>query len=410
LIAENAVLGSILKAPYLLKDTDLQADHLTMQLNKTLLTAMRNLDNIGSSIDVVSLLTSVEPSSIGGFDHLRNIQVTADINKFDSHVEIIMENWRGREKHNLLHLAAQDDWEIPQITGELDKLTSNRTTDQNRIKDLVSEIYEAPWQVVDKQKGSPTGLRPVDIITGGWQDEDLIIIAARPSVGKTDVMLHFAKEAGWHERLPIVFSLEMGASRLRDRLMASVGRYDRGKFKNLERFMSKEEKDRWVETVRRVDLTNIQIYDKPRQTLAEMRTKIRKSMHEFPGVKPVVFIDYLTLIKSAEHMGGNMHLQVGEISKGLKAIAKEFKVPVICLAQLSRAVEQRNDKRPMLSDLRESGSIEEDADVVMFLYRDSYYTQDNDNKEIEFIFAKNRNGETGMTKVQYDKSTGGLSM
>lgn len=235
------------------------------------------------------------------------------------------------------------------------------------------------------------------------------LVKTRDNV-KTDVMLHFAKEAGWSDRLPIVFSLEMAAIRLRDRLLASIGSYDRGKFKNLEKHLTDPEKQRWHKTIARLDYTNIQIYDKPRQTLAEMRTKIRKSMHEFPDKKPIVFVDYLTLIKPAEHMNGNMHLQVGEISKGLKAIAKEFNCPVVCLAQLSRAVEQRNDKRPMLSDLRESGSIEEDADVVLFLYRDSYYTQDQADKELELIFAKHRNGETGVTKVSYEKTTGELRM
>ncbi|MBD7984440.1 AAA family ATPase [Sporosarcina sp. Sa2YVA2] len=410
MIAENAILGSILKAPYLIKETDIQPEHLTDGRNKALLTTIRELNTADKPIDLISILSAVNPDSIGGAAHLQQIERTGNVDKFDEHMEIVMDKWREREKNNLLHMAAQENWGIEQITGELGKLSNDKTTDHHSITNLLHPIYESAWEVLEQQKGSPTGLSPVDVITGGWQDSDLIIIAARPSVGKTDVMLHFAKEAGWHDRLPIVFSLEMPATRLRDRLMASVGRYDRGKFKNLGKFLTDAEKDRWVQTIGRVDMTRIQIYDKPRQTLAEMRTKIRKSAHEHPGKKPVVFIDYLTLIKPAEYMNGNVHQQVGEISKGLKAIAKEFECPVICLAQLSRAVEQRQDKRPMLSDLRESGSIEEDADVVMFLYRDSYYSQNNDDKELELIFAKNRNGETGKTVVHYEKSTGELGL
>lgn len=248
MIAENAVLGSIIKAPYLIKDTDIQPDHLTNQANRNILTTMRNLDSAGKSIDIVSLLTAGNPNSFGGAGYLQQIQAAANVDKFDDHIEIVLDGWRNREKQNVLQIASQEDWQIPQITGELDKLTNNRTTDQHRIKDMVVDVYEAPWQKVEKSPGAPTGLIPVDRITGGWQDSDLIILAARPSMGKTDVMLHFAKEAGWHERLPIVFSLEMPAERLRDRLLASIGRYDRGKFKNLERFMTEEEKNRWHQT------------------------------------------------------------------------------------------------------------------------------------------------------------------
>lgn len=410
MIAENAVLGSIIKEPFLLKETDLKPEHLTNGINQNILTAMRNLERENKSIDLISILTTGSPDSFGGAGNLQQIQSAANPKKFDDHVAIIMDHWREREKKNILHVASHENWDIDKITGELGKLTDDKTTDYQPIKDLLTDVYEAPWQKQEQQSGSPSGLVPVDRMTGGWQDSDLIILAARPSMGKTDVMLNFAKHAGWNDRLPIVFSLEMPAFRLRDRLIASVGKYDRGKFKNLERFMTADEKERWTEVVKKVNFTNVQVFDKPRQTLSEMRMKVRKAMNDHPGKKPILFVDYLTLIKPAEHMGGNMHLQVSEISKGLKGIAKEFICPVVCLAQLSRAVEQRQDKRPMLSDLRESGSIEEDADVVLFLYRDSYYTQNHDDTSIELIFAKHRNGETGMVKAYYEKSTGELGM
>lgn len=410
MIAEKAILGSILKEPFLLKETDLQPDHLTNHQNKAILSAMRNLERENKSIDLISILSTGSPDSFGGAGNLQQIQAAANPEKFDDHVGIIMDLWREREKQNILHVAAQEDWDIDRITAELGKLTDDKTTDYQPIKELLTSVYEAPWEKQTQQAGSPSGLEPVDRLTGGWQDSDLIILAARPSMGKTDVMLTFAKHAGWHGRLPIVFSLEMPGFRLRDRLIASVGRYNRGKFKDLERFMTEDEKKRWTDTIGKVDITNIQIFDKPRQSLSEMRMKIRKAMNEFPGKKPIILVDYLTLIKPAEWMSGNMHLQVSEISKGLKGIAKEFECPVICLAQLSRGVEQRQDKRPMLSDLRESGSIEEDADVVLFLYRDSYYSKNDDDKTIELIFAKHRNGETGMVKAYYEKSTGELGM
>lgn len=183
MIAENAVLGSIIKAPYLIKDTDIQPDHLTNQANRNILTTMRNLDNAGKSIDIVSLLTAGNPNSFGGAGYLQQIQAAANVDKFDDHIEIVLDGWRNREKQNVLQIASQEDWQIPQITGELDKLTNNRTTDQHRIKDMVVDVYEAPWEKVERSPGASTGLLPVDRITGGWQDSDLIILAARPSMG-----------------------------------------------------------------------------------------------------------------------------------------------------------------------------------------------------------------------------------
>ncbi|MDN4609153.1 replicative DNA helicase [Sporosarcina highlanderae] len=406
MIAEKAVLGSIVKEPYLLQETDLQPIHLTGSQNKALLTAMRNLEREGKSVDMITLLSSGSPDSWGAAAYLQEVQAAANPKKFDEHVDLVMDHWREREKQNLLNMASHENWSIDKVKSELDRLIDDKTSDYQPINSLLGSVYEAPWIKVEKQSGVPSGIEQVDKLVGGWQKSDLIILAARPSMGKTDVMLSFAKHAGWHDFLPIVFSLEMAAERLRDRLLGSIGMYNRGKFKNLERFLTVEEKNRWTAVVGKADNTNLQIFDRAGQTLSEMRMKIRKAMSEFPGKRPVIFIDYLTLIKPADHMGGNMHLQVSATSKGLKEIAKEFECPVICLAQLSRQVEQRQDKRPMLSDLRESGSIEEDADVVLFLYRDSYYSKNDDDKVLEMIFAKHRNGATGTVMTYYDKTTG----
>jgi replicative DNA helicase len=152
--------------------------------------------------------------------------------------------------------------------------------------------------------------------------------------------------------------------------------------------------------------THMQIFDGAGQTMAEMRAKTRKLMSQFPYKKPVLFIDYLTLIQSGQPYGGNSHLQVSEISKSLKTMAKDFDCPVICLAQLNRSVESRADKRPMMSDIRESGSVEQDADVILFLYREAYYNKETDNHSLEIIVSKNRNGPVGSIPVNYNVNTG----
>ena len=152
--------------------------------------------------------------------------------------------------------------------------------------------------------------------------------------------------------------------------------------------------------------THIQIFDGAGQTIAEMRAKTRKLMSQFPYKKPIIFIDYLTLIHSSQFYGGNSHQQVTEISKSLKAMAKDFDCPVVCLAHLNRSVESRANKRPMMSDIRESGSVEQDADVILFLYREAYYDKESEDHSLEIIVSKNRNGPVGTIRVNYNEHIG----
>ena len=406
MLNESAVLGTILKFPYLLADSDLKVEYFQSAENRNVLMAMKDLAAKGIGIDLITLLTNGEPLSYGGADRLNQMQNMANESKFDSYVELLIENWKQREKINILEVAGRENWELNKITTELNNLVANKVNDHNTISNLVIEIAEDPWNERIKPRGVKTGLKDLQAALNGLPNGELIIAAGRPSMGKTDVMLHLAKHAGWDNCIPIVFSLEMNAESLRDRLIASIGPYNRAKMRDTYNDLSEEQKKTWMDTLGRTSKTDIQIFDKSGQTVPEMRMKIRKIKNENPDKQIVVFIDYLTLIKPTDDHKGNMHLATSDISKGLKAIAKEFDCPVVSLAQLSRRVEQRPDKRPMLSDLRESGSIEEDADIVMFIYRDAYYSKDDSNKEMELIIAKNRNGGVGTIKVEYNKFTG----
>ncbi len=243
-------------------------------------------------------------------------------------------------------------------------------------------------------------------MTGGFQDGEVTILAARPSMGKTDVMLHFAKMTGWAGFLPLVFSLEMPEKLITSRLIASTGGFNRAKMRDPKRMLTQNQKNKWSDVIGDLSETNIQIFDGAGQTIAEMRAKTRKLMHQFPDKKPILFIDYLTLIHSNQFYSGNSHLQVTEISKSLKTMAKDFDCPVICLAQLNRSVESRANKRPMMSDIRESGSVEQDADVILFLYREAYYDKESKDRSLEIIVSKNRNGPVGTIGVNYNKHTG----
>lgn len=407
MIAEKAVLGSMLKENYLIAESNLKATQFIDPINRMIFQSMTSLQSAGKAVDIITLLTTYSPQDLGGVNYLNDLTNYAHIEKFDDHLGALLEVWREREKKNVLHISAYEDWTIDRITTELATLTDNRVSDHVNISSLLVDVYEDPFIEKEIKSGAPSGIEKLDEMTNGFQDGELIILAARPSMGKSDVMLQIAKEAGWKGYLPMIFSLEMSGGSLRDRLIASTGRFSRSRMRDPFHMLTKRQKEDWPKVVGLLGETKIQIFDRSRQTVPEMRMKIRKMMSEHPGLKPLILIDYLTLIHSNENKH-NMHLQVSSITKELKAIAREFNCPVITLAQLSRAVEQRPDKRPMMADLRESGSIEEDADVIVFLYRDAYYTKDEHDNAMELIVSKNRNGPVGTAIAICNKFTGGV--
>lgn len=405
MIAEKAVLGSMLKENYLIAESNLAASQFTDPTNRRIFQSMTELRTAGIAIDIITLLTKYSPQDLGGANYLNDLMNYAHVEKFDDHVGVLLEVWREREKKNVLHISAHEDWSIDRITTELAALVDNRVSDHADISSMLVDVYEDPFLEKEIKDGAPSGIEKLDEMTNGFSDGELIILAARPSMGKSDVMLQIAKQSGWKGYLPIIFSLEMSSFSLRDRLIASTGRFSRSRMRDPYKLLTEHQKETWPKAISLLSETKIQIFDRSRQTVQEMRMKVRKLMSEHKGMKPLILIDYLTLIDSEENKQ-NMHLQVSGITKELKAVAREFNCPVVTLAQLSRAVEQRNDKRPMMADLRESGSIEEDADVIVFLYRDGYYTKDDTDNEIELIVSKNRNGPIGTAIGIYNKFTG----
>jgi replicative DNA helicase len=405
-IAEKSFLGSLMKAEYLLKDTVIKPEQLESTRHQHLLRRMREVTQAGGNIDLISLTTLSDLESLGGMSYLSELLSFADIEKFDSTEKLILNLWKEREKRNILTMAAMHDWEIAKVIGELDKINQLKMVDHTSITQALADMYEAPWEDQLELKTATTGIQKLDVITGGFQNGEVTILAARPSMGKTDVMLYFAKMSGWAGYLPLVFSLEMPEKLITSRLIASVGNFNRRKMRDPKRMLSQDQKNTWSDVIGQLTETNIQIFDGAGQSIAEMRAKTRKMMNQFPYKKPIIFIDYLTLIQSGQSYGGNSHQQVTEISKSLKTMAKDFDCPVICLAQLNRSVESRADKRPMMSDIRESGSVEQDADVILFLYREQYYEKESENPSLEIIISKNRNGPTGSVVVQYNAHTG----
>jgi replicative DNA helicase len=405
-IAEKTFLGSLMKAEYLLQDTVIQPEQLESSRHKEIMRRMVELKRVGKNIDLISLTTLPDLDSLGGMSYLSELLSYADLEKFDGMEKLILELWKEREKRSILTIAAMNDWEIAKVIAELDKINQMKMDDHTSLQQALVDIYEAPWEDQLLLKSATTGIKKLDEVTGGFQGGEVTILAARPSMGKTDVMLHFAKMSGWAGFLPLVFSLEMPEKLITSRLMASTGCFNRAKMRDPKRMLNDNQKNKWSDVIGDLAETHMQIFDGAGQTIAEMRAKTRKMVNQYPYKKPILFIDYLTLIQSGQFYGGNSHLQVTEISKSLKTMAKDFDCPIICLAQLNRSVESRANKRPMMSDIRESGSVEQDADVILFLYRESYYDKDTDNHSLEIIVSKNRNGPVGSISVNYNEHTG----
>ncbi|WHY79935.1 DnaB-like helicase C-terminal domain-containing protein [Neobacillus sp. WH10] len=405
-MVERAFLGSLMKAEYLLKDTVVQPEQLESTRHKEIMRRMVKLNRAGKNVDLITLTTLPDLESLGGMSYLSELLSYADLEKFNGTEKLILELWKEREKRNILTVAAMNDWEIAKVIAELDKINQMKMEDHTSLQQALSNIYEAPWEDQLTLKSVTTGIKKLDEVTGGFQGGEVTILAARPSMGKTDVMLHFAKMSGWAGYLPLVFSLEMPEKLITSRLIASTGGFNRAKMRDPKRMLSQSQKNKWADVIGDLNETDMQIFDGAGQTISEMRAKTRKLMSQFPRKKPILFIDYLTLIHSSQFYGGNSHLQVTEISKSLKTMAKDFDCPVICLAQLNRSVESRANKRPMMSDIRESGSVEQDADVILFLYREAYYDKDTEDRSLEIIVSKNRNGPVGTISVKYNEHTG----
>ena len=268
-----------------------------------------------------------------------------------------------------------------------------------QLLDRVQEMADNPNDVT----GVPTGFYDLDRMTAGLQPGDLVVLAARPSMGKTAFAINIAEHAALNEGLPVaVFSMEMGASQLAVRIVGSIGRIDQSHLRTGK--LTDEEWPRLTEAIERLRNVSLHIDETPGLTPSELRANARRLARQC-GQLGLIVVDYLQLMSGSSSGDENRATELGEISRGLKALAKELKCPVIALSQLNRSVEQRTDKRPMMSDLRESGAIEQDADVIMFIYRDEYYTKDACKEPgiAEIIIGKQRNGPTGTVRLTFLK-------
>ena len=269
------------------------------------------------------------------------------------------------------------------------------------LLDRVQEMADNPNDIT----GVPTGFYDLDRMTSGFQAGDLVVLAARPSMGKTALAINIAEHVALHEGLPVaVFSMEMGAAQLAVRVVGSIGRIDQTHLRTGK--LSDEEWPRLTEAIEKLRTVSLHIDESAGLNSSELRANSRRLARKC-GKLGLIVVDYLQLMSGSGGGGNgeNRATELGEISRGLKMLAKELQCPVIALSQLNRSVETRTDKRPMMSDLRESGAIEQDADIIMFIYRDDYYTKELSKEPgvAEVIIAKQRNGPTGTVKLAFLK-------
>jgi replicative DNA helicase len=273
----------------------------------------------------------------------------------------------------------------------------------NLVVQLIDRVTELHENGAEDVTGVRTGFYDLDRMTAGLQPGDLVILAARPSMGKTAMALNIAENVAVQEGLPVVvFSMEMGASQLALRMVGSLGRIDQSHLRTGR--LNDDEWGRLSESVDRLKNASVFIDETPALNPAELRARARRQSRQC-GKLGLIVIDYIQLMSGSSGSDENRATEIGEISRGLKALAKELQCPVMALSQLNRSVETRNDKRPMMSDLRESGAIEQDADVIMFIYRDDYYTKEQSKEPgvSEIIIAKQRNGPVGTVKLTFLK-------
>ena len=414
--AEQAVLGSMLtdKDAVIASIESLKPESFYREDNKTIYEAILNLYNKAEPIDIITLkeeLTSMGKfEQVGGLEYLASlpdkVPTTANVQKYINIVEekSILRNLI-KTGNEIIELGYDPTENVDDIMDNAEKKIFNAIQNKNQkgytpIKDVLVESFNQLEELYNRKQhitGVPTGFAELDYRTAGLHGSDLILIAARPAMGKSAFALNIATNAATKAKVPVaLFSLEMSKEQMVNRILCSEAMVDSNKVRT-----GKLEEDDWVKLAGTIgELSDAEIYidDTPGISIMEIRAKCRKlKLEKNIGL---VVIDYLQLVQASGKRNGSREQEISEISRSLKILAKELNVPVIALSQLSRAVEQRPDHRPMLSDLRESGAIEQDADIVMFLYRDDYYNEESEKKDIaEVIIAKHRGGSTGTVEL-----------
>jgi replicative DNA helicase len=425
--AESSVLGGLLldnaawdRVGDLLNDSDFyRYEH------RLIYSAMTTLINASKPADVITVYEQLQnlgkSEEVGGLSYLNSLaQYVPSASNIRRYAEIVRErailrklvsvsdeiatnafNTQGRPVATIVDEAEQKIFNIGEEGSRMKQGFQSMDTLVVDLLDRVQEMADNPNDIT----GVPTGFYDLDRMTSGFQAGDLVVLAARPSMGKTALAINIAEHVALNEGLPVaVFSMEMGAAQLAVRVVGSIGRIDQSHLRTGK--LSDEEWPRLTEAIEKLRTVSLHIDESAGLNSSELRANSRRLARKC-GKLGLIVVDYLQLMSGSGGGGNgeNRATELGEISRGLKMLARELQCPVIALSQLNRSVETRTDKRPMMSDLRESGAIEQDADIIMFIYRDDYYTKELSKEPgvAEVIIAKQRNGPTGTVKLAFLK-------
>ena len=421
---ESSVLGGLLldntawdRVGDILADSDFyRYEH------RLIYAALGTLVNASKPADVITVFEHLQnqgkAEEMGGLGYLNSLaQYVPSASNIRRYAEIVRERAILRKLVSASDEIATNAFNpqgrpVSQIVDESEQKIFNIGEQGKRNKDgfqsmdsLVVKLLDRVQEMADNPNdvtGVRTGFYDLDRMTAGLQAGDLIVLAARPSMGKTALAINIAEHVALQEGLPVaVFSMEMGASQLAVRIVGSIGRIDQGHLRTGR--LTEEEWPRLTDAIERLRTISLHIDESPGLNSSEVRANARRLSRQY-GQLGLIVVDYLQLMSgNSSGSDENRATELGEISRGLKMLARELKCPVLALSQLNRSVEQRTDKRPMMSDLRESGAIEQDADIIMFIYRDEYYTKEacKEPGVAEIIIAKQRNGPTGTVKLAF---------
>lgn len=427
--AEQAVLGAIfLDAEALVEAmAQIEPQDFYRRAHQIIFRSMIALNDRNENIDIITLKSQIESENtledVGGISYLTELsQVTPTASGVAHYAKIVKDKSTLREliqaATKIVKEGYSQEGSVEEIVEAAEKGILNVSEKRNSTGfQAIADVLNSTMENIDRLSqqneditGLPTGYPELDKMTAGLQPEELIILAARPAVGKTAFALNIAQNIGTRtDRSVAIFSLEMGAESLVNRMLCAEGTIEAGHLRTGQ--LTEQEWHNLIMAMGSLSNTSIFIDDTPGIKVSEIRARCRRLAQE-KGNLGLILIDYLQLIEGSGRESRQQ--EVSEISRQLKKLAKELKVPVIALSQLSRSVEQRQDKRPVLSDIRESGSIEQDADIVAFLYREDYYqrqgTEEDKNEEeqavndvIEVIIEKNRSGARGTVELLFKK-------
>ncbi|TVP83184.1 MAG: replicative DNA helicase [Alkalicoccus sp.] len=418
--AEQAVLGAVfLDSQALITATErLMPEDFYRMAHSRIFTVMLELSDKGEPVDLVTMIDELHAKNwleeVGGVSYLGDLaNAVPTAANVQYYAQIVEEKSLLRRLIRVATSIATESYnaedEVDLILNEAEKSILEVSRKQSSgefvdIKDVLIEAFdkiEMLQHTAGDVTGIPTGFQELDRITAGFQKSDLVIVAARPSVGKTAFALNISQNVATKtDENVAIFSLEMGADQLVMRMLCAEGNIDAQRLRTGH--LEDEDWQRLTMAMGSLSKAGIYIDDTPGIKVKDIRSKCRKLKQE--NGLGMIMIDYLQLIQGDARSSEGRQQEVSEISRELKGLARELEVPVIALSQLSRGVESRQDKRPMMSDIRESGSIEQDADIVAFLYRDDYYDQESEKKDIiEIIIAKQRNGPVGTVELAFVK-------